>query len=191
MSKARWRYALLFAAAMAAAFALGALRTTMADAESVHYSLNFPASGTAAGGEGAMGKSGRVVVDLANTGLIKRMLQPNEVNLSSHWVKNVGDITRRIRLEAEGVAYPLRWDSMERTWDSRTRTLGRPLKPGEYVTVDWTLTLPRPLPTGTIVDSHIVVFDADTGERLTEMPIHVVNGAAAAAAARAGDCCAP
>jgi hypothetical protein len=130
-------------------------------------------------------------VDLANTGLIKRMLQPNEVNLSSHWVKNVGDITRRIRLEAEGVAYPLRWDSMERTWDSRTRTLGRPLKPGEYVTVDWTLTLPRPLPTGTIVDSHIVVFDADTGERLTEMPIHVVNGAAAAAAARAGDCCAP
>jgi pimeloyl-ACP methyl ester carboxylesterase len=63
----RGRYLLLFCAAMAAAFALGAFRNTMADAESVHYSLNFPASGTAAGGEGAMGKSGRVVVDLANT----------------------------------------------------------------------------------------------------------------------------
>jgi hypothetical protein len=187
----RGRYLLLFCAAMAAAFALGAFRNTMADAESVHYSLNFPASGTAAGGEGAMGKSGRVVVDLANTGFIKQALQPNEVNLSSHWVKNVGDRPRRIRLEAEGVTYPLRWESMERSWDERTRTLGRVLAPGESVTVDWQLTLPRPVPTGVLVDSHIVVFDADTGERLTELPIHIVNGAAAAAAAKAGDCCAP
>jgi hypothetical protein len=191
MKDRRWRYLFLFVAAMSAAFALGAFRGTMADAESVHYSLNFPAVGTAAGGEGAMGTSGRVIVDLANTGFIKQVLQPNEINLSSHWVKNVGDRPRRIRLEAEGVTYPLRWDSMERTWDGRTRTIGRALAPGESVTVDWYLTLPRPVPTGVLVDSHIIVIDADTGERLTEMPIHIVNGAAAAAAARAGDCCAP
>jgi hypothetical protein len=191
MEARRGRSALLFATAMAVAFALGAFRNTMADAESVHYALNFPAVGSAAGGIGAMGATGGVVVDLANTGFIKRVLQPHEVNLSSHWVKNVGDRPRRIRLEAAGVKYPLRWDSMERTWDERTRTIGRVLVPGESVTVDWYLTLPRPLPTGVLVDTRVAVIDADTGERLTELPIHIVNGAAAAASARAGDCCAP
>ena len=185
----RARYLLLFLAAMAAAFSLGAYRNTMGDAESVHYSLNFPARGFAAGGEGAMGKSGHVIVNLANTGFIKQFLQPNEVNLSSHWVKNVGDKSRRIRLEAEGVQYPLKWDSIDKYWDERTRTIQRPLAPGESVTVDWELTLPRPLPdTDLIVDARIVVYDADTGDRLTAMPIRIVNSAAAAA--KAGDCCA-
>jgi hypothetical protein len=184
----RGRYLLLFAVAMAAAFSLGALRNTMGDAESVHYSLNFPARGFAAGGEGAMGKSGHVIVNLGNTGFIKQLLQPNEVNLSSHWVKNVGDKVRRIRLEAEGVQYPLKWASIDKSFDERTHTIQRPLQPGESVTVDWDLTLPRPLPEGLIVDSRIVVYDADTGERLTAMPIRIVNGAAAATAA--GDCCA-
>jgi hypothetical protein len=189
MRGGRGRYLLLFVAAMAAAFSLGALRTTMGDAESVHYSLNFPARGYAAGGEGAMGKSGHVIVNLGNTGFIKQLLQPNEVNLSSHWVKNVGETTRRIRLEAEGVQYPLKWGSIDKSWDERTLTLQRPLKPGESVTVDWDLTLPRPLPDeDIIVDARIVVYDADTGDRLTAMPIRIVNSAAAAV--KAGDCCA-
>jgi hypothetical protein len=179
---------LLFVCAMAVAFGLGAYRNTMGDAESVHYSLNFPARGFAAGGEGAMGKSGHVIVNLGNTGLIKRLLQPNEVNLSSHWVKNIGSASRRIRLEAEGVQYPLKWSSIDKSFDEATRTIERPLQPGEAVTVDWELTLPRPLPEGLIVDSRIVVYDADTGDRLTAMPIRIVNGAAAAVAA--GDCCA-
>jgi len=181
-------YLLAFVAAMALTFGLGAYRNTMGDAESVHYSLNFPARGYAAGGEGAMGKSGHVIVNLGNTGAIKRFLQPNEVNLSSHWVKNVGDKPRRIRLAAEGVQYPLKWSSIDRSFDERTLTVGRLLPPGEAVTVDWELTLPRPLPEGLIVDSRIVVYDADTGERLTAMPIRIVNGAASATAA--GDCCA-
>jgi hypothetical protein len=180
---------ILFGVAMAAAFVLGAVRTTMADAESVHYSLNFPARGYAAGGEGAMGTSGHVIVNLGNTGFIKQILQQGEVNLSSHWVKNVGKVPRRIRLEAEGVQYPLKWTSIDRYFDESTRTVRRALAPGESVTIDWELTLPRPLPQdGIIVDSRIVVYDADTGERLTAMPIRIVNGAAAAVSA--GDCCA-
>jgi hypothetical protein len=189
MRSRRARWALLFVVGLAAAFALGFFRSTMGDAESVHYSLNFPARGFAAGGEGAMGKSGHVIVNLANTGFIKQLLQPNEVNLSSHWVKNVGDKTRRIRLEAEGVQYPLKWGSIDKSFDESTLIVQRPLKPGESVTVDWDLTLPRPLPEDDIiVDARIVVYDADTGERLTAMPIRIVNSAAAAVAA--GDCCA-
>jgi hypothetical protein len=188
MKGRRTRYVLMFAIAMAAAFLLGAFRNTMGDAESVHYALNYPARGFAAGGEGATGTSGHVIVNLGNTGFIKRLLQPGEVNLSSHWVKNVGDKPRRIRLEAEGVQYPLAWASIDASFDARTRTLGRALQPGEAVTVDWELTLPVPLPEGLIVDSRIVVYDADTGERLTAMPIRIVNGAGAAASA--GDCCA-
>jgi hypothetical protein len=189
MKGRRGRYLLVFALGLVAAFALGFFRSTMGDAESVHYSLNFPARGFAAGGEGATGRSGHVIVNLANTGFIKALIQPNEVNLSSHWVKNVGEKTRRIRLEAEGVQYPLKWTSIDKSFDERTLTVQRPLKPGESVTVDWDLTLPRPLPEADIiVDARIVVYDADTGERLTAMPIRIVNSAAAAV--QAGDCCA-
>lgn len=178
-----------FTLAVVAALGLGACRATMTDGEAVHYSLNFPARGYAAGGIGVSSKEGHLIVNLANTGLIKRILQPNVVNLSSHWVKNVGDRPRRVRFEAEGMPYPLKWASLERSWDERTRSIGRVLAPGDTVTVDWYVTLPDPLPPGDVlVDSRIVVYDADSGERLTALPIRFVRDAAAAA--KAGDCCA-
>ncbi|MDO8964173.1 MAG: hypothetical protein Q7W30_06735 [Coriobacteriia bacterium] len=189
MKKRRGTYLLMFMIAMAAAFGLGAYRSTMGDAEAVHYSINYPARGFAAGGAGVMAREGHLIVNVGNAGWLKQVLQPQELNLSSHWVKNVGTTPRRIRFEAEGMEYPLRWESNEKAWNEKTRTLDRMLAPGSTVTVDWFVTLPRPLPArDIIVDARMVVYDADTGERLTALPIRVVSSSAAAA--RAGDCCA-
>jgi len=188
VSSRKGRKLVWFIATAALVFAVGYYRQSMQTGESVHFALNYPAKGTSAGGLGAMGKEGVLVVDVARIGLLKKMLQPNVINLSSHWIRNTGGTPRHIRLSTEGFAYPVRCESTDKTWDEETSTIGRTLDPGQDVTVDWFVTLPRPLPPGDVlVDGTIVVHDADTGERLTVFPVKIVRGAAAAA--KAGDCC--
>jgi hypothetical protein len=183
------RTGLFFGVAIVFVFALGWYRAGISDAD---FSLNYPAQGTRAGGVGAMGKEGVVVVNLANTGLIKRLVQPNVVNLSSHWLRNVGDRPRRVSIEMSGMPYPVRWDSTERTWNETSHAIGRSLAPSSTATVDWFITLPDKLPAAdTIVDARIVVRDSETGEQLTVLPLKIVTTAAAAkkavADAKAGD----
>ncbi|MDH4139896.1 MAG: hypothetical protein OEV43_04930 [Coriobacteriia bacterium] len=181
---------LWFAATVAIVFAVGSYRQFTQTGESVHFALNYPAEGQSAGGLGARGADGYLVVDVARTGLIKKILQPNVINLSTHWLHNAGDTPRRIRVSAEGFGYPIRWESTDKTWNEEQLEIGRTLDPGEDVTVDLFVTLPRPLPPGDVLASgDIVVHDADTGDRLTVFPVRIVRGAAAAA--EAGDCCAP
>ena len=61
-SRRRWLRMGAFVLAMAAAFALGAWRGGMSDAESVHFAVNYPATGKDMGGPGAMGATGFVRV---------------------------------------------------------------------------------------------------------------------------------
>jgi hypothetical protein len=184
----RGKAALWFVVTVAMVFAVGFYRDAIGDGEAASFGLNYPATGKDVGGIGARGTEGYALVNLAHMGLLKKMTQPNVVEFSSHFVKNVGDEARRIRLEAEGFAYPVRWESNEATWDEEKREIGRPLQPGSMVTVHLFVTLPKPLPPGdTILDGKIVVYDADTDERLSALPVFVVRNNAAAT--KAGDCC--
>ncbi len=189
--KKRWYRYLWFALAMALAFGLGAWRVTMADGESVGFAVNYPASGGDAGGPGAMGNTGVVEMNVGNTGILKRIVQPDVVSLSSHWVRNVGDTPRRIRVAAEGFDYPIRWESHELTWDEETHSVGRLLDPDEAIGVELFVTLPWPYPADiyTLDQGKFTVYDADTGELLTALPISIVN--TRFGAAKGGDCCAP
>ena len=189
--KRRWLKLGAFSLAVAAAFALGAWRGGMSDAESVHFAVNYPATGKDMGGPGAMGATGFVRVNVGNTGFLKKVAQPNVVNLSTHWLKNVSDQPLHIRVAAEGFKYPIRWDSLDVDWDEETHTITRALRPDESVTVDWFVTLPRPFPadTFTLDQGTFAVYDADSGERLTALPISIVNSDFLAA--QGGDCCAP
>lgn len=182
--------ALWFLGALALLLGVGWYRSTMSDAESVHFAINYPAEGAEAGGLGARGADGYLVVNLSNNGLLKKIVQPHVVNLSTHWLTNVGEQTRRIRLDTEGIPYPTTWDAFDTSWNDGDHSFGRELAPGQGVTVDWYITLPRPLPPGDVlVDGAIVVYDADTDERLTRLPLRIVR--TDAAAAEAEDCCAP
>ena len=191
MRAKRWQKLSLFGLAMVVAFALGAWRGNMSDAESVHFAVNYPASGKDAGGPGAMGATGSVRVNVGNNGFLKSWAQPNVVNLSTHWLKNVSDRPMRIRVAAEGFKYPIRWDSLDVDWDEQTHSVSRALRPDESVTVDWFVTLPRPFPADvfTLDRGTFAVYDADSGQRLTALPISIVNSGFAAA--QGGDCCAP
>ncbi|MDO8847494.1 MAG: hypothetical protein Q7W51_03805 [Coriobacteriia bacterium] len=179
---------LWFIATMTVVFAAGYYRQTIQTGESVHFALNYPAEGDETGGLGALGADGKLVVQVEKVSPIKKLLQPNVFNLSSHWLRNVGDTPRHIRLELEGFNYPVRWESTDKTWDEETHSIGRILEPGEDVTVDWFVTLPRPVPTDdVIIEGAIVVIDADTGERLTVFPVKFMGGDAVIG--EGGDCC--
>jgi hypothetical protein len=177
LRRRRWLLLLWFVAAMAVAFGVGALRQSTSSAESIHFSINFPAEGKEAGGPGPMAKLGFVAADVGKTGFLKALVQPRVVNFSSHWVRNVGDRPIRVRLEMEGIRSPVRWDSLDKDWDEETRSISRPLAPGETVTVDWYITIPDPLPAGSPVveKGRIVIYDADTGERLSVLPLSIMN----------------
>jgi hypothetical protein len=191
--RTRWWLKLLwFLVALGVAFGIGAFRGTMSSAESVHFSINYPAKGKDAGGPGPTAKLGFVAVDVSKTGFLKALVQPRVVNLSSHWLRNVGDKPLRIRLAIEGIKSPVRWDSTEKTWDQENHAIMRPLAPGETVTVDWFITLPDPLPAdATVVEKgRIVVYDAESGAQLSALPLSIINSKGAGATA-GGDCCAP
>ena len=57
--------------------------------------------------------------------------------------------------------------------------------------MDWFVTLPWPFPsdTYTLDKGTFAVYDAETGERLTALPVSIVNSYFLAA--KGGDCCAP
>lgn len=198
----------LFAAAAAGlciALLLAVWRDDISAAESVHFCVNIPQSAAdqVPGGMGATGREGRILVDLARMGAPKRLLQPALLNLSSHWVKNVGDKPLRLRLalvEAAPPAYgpvPIEWSSTEKSFDQVTHELGRILEPGDSVSMDWEFRLPARAYVGPSDETSpsiawtgvLEARDADTEEVLTRLPITI--GRLLTGAAGGGTCCGP
>ena len=170
------RRLLWFLAAVAIVFAAGFYREGMQTAEAVHFALNYPATGNDVGGLGARGTEGKIKVDIEKQGLVKKLIQPNVVNLSTHWLHNASDKPMRVKLAVEGFKSPVRWESIEKTWNEEDHSIGRELPPGSNATVDWFITLPRPLPPGGVLDEgNIVVYNADSGEKLSVMPVKIVR----------------
>ncbi len=189
-SSRRWEGVVLFVIALWVALMLGQYRKALSASESVHFAVNFPAMTTArAGGLGAMGKDGPVVIDLARTGFIKNLIQPHRINISSHWISNKGDRPRRIRLELVGIDYPTEWQTTDKTFNPRTHEFGRLIAPKQSVSVDWDIEIPAAAAKRkAIASGGVAVIDAQTGERISLLPIRIVNKGGVGAAS---DCCAP
>ncbi len=93
--------------------------------EFIHFSVNFPTANHApamtaeelggpwamdselreqpipAGGILVWGREGEITVDMGRQGIIKELLQPRDLTLSSHWIRNVGKEPRRIHLDLD------------------------------------------------------------------------------------------
>ena len=168
--------------------------------ELMHFSVNFPSDGRAetmsccdlggpwarsrdpdwndyaAGGLLAYGEEGGVVVDLGRQGLLKRLLQPDFISLSTHWLRNVGTQPYQIRLEMEMCGIDLEWETFERNWDPVTKTSTRTIDPGDSFNMDWYFKIPKRLRNQNLVcEGELSVFDAETDTLLTLLPIHIVN----------------
>jgi hypothetical protein len=171
---------------MAVVFALGSYNKAIAAGERGGFVMNFPAIGAQAGGPSFRDLSGQVVVVVDSAGVLKRRMAPGEVEFTSHVVRNVGTVPRRVRFSVTGIHYPYEIHSRERTFDARTGEIGRVIGPGGSVDFGVTIRLPEKLPPLAMpVDGRVVVSDAVTGAKLSELPIRVMR----TGSFPAGSCC--
>lgn len=175
-------------AAAAVVFALGAWGGSVAAGERGAFTMNFPASGTEVGGPSPRELTGHIVVNVDEQGFVKRLVQPNVIEVASHVVRNVGDKPLKIRFAKEGFeGAEAEWHSRDKAFDPETGVIERLIVPGEAVDFGLLLTFPKPLPAGQVVSmGTIVVSDAQTGVKLSALPVTIAHDAAAVAG---GSCC--
>ena len=175
-------------------------------AESVHFSVNFPSDsgqsgaktmsccdlggpwaqipeeeweGYPAGGVLAWGDEGCVVLDLGRTGLLKRTVQPGFINLSTHWLRNVGVEPYQIKLDMDLCGFDMEWETHEANWDNLTKTSTRMIEPGEVFNMDWYFHIPADVYNQPVIcQGGLEVFDAKTGVSLSKLPINIINSRA-------------
>ncbi|HUT53428.1 MAG TPA: hypothetical protein VM658_08560 [bacterium] len=188
-----------FFAIMAGRWALGLATTS----EYVHFSVNFPApsrdvlgrvelggpwtsipdpewTGYPAGGLLPWGREGAITVDLGQQGFLKKLVQPGDVTISTHWLRNVGRRPIRVRLELDACGLPVEWETFESSFDYKTHEFTRAIVPGRTATMDWHLQVQPPRRDQRMIcDGGLKVMDADVGELLTFLPIRLINSAEA------------
>ncbi len=195
----RWLLLLVAAAltVVAGRWAKGLFTTS----EFVHFSVNFPtepglptlpvaevggpwsmkperaAEVHPAGGLLVWGREGRIVVDLDGRSWLKRLIQPRKLLLSTHWLRNVGPVERRIGLELDLCGCQLEWLTFERDWDQQSRSSTRAVPPGGMFNMDWIVDLtPELLAPDGHCEGGLTVRDADSDELLTRLPILITHG---------------
>ena len=171
--------------------------------ESVHFSVNFPAGENVPAGEkmsccdlgtpwerafgsewkdyppgGVLvwGTEGQLLIDIGQEGWLKRTLQPNFINLSSHWIRNVGMKPYKIRLDMDLCDFDLEWETFEANWDQVTQSSTRYIQPGKGFNMDWYFKVPpEAMQQNVVCRGKLEVFDADTGKSLSILPITMLN----------------
>jgi hypothetical protein len=173
------------------------------NSELIHFSVNFPGSARAetmsccdlggpwtrgrdpewndyaAGGLLPWGEEGAIRIDVGKQGILKRLLQPNFISISSHWLRNVGTRPYRIGLDMDMCDLDLEWETFEAAWDPVQRVSTRAIEPGDTFNMDWFITIPPESRDQSIIcDGLLTVLDADTGDPLSEIPIQIINSRA-------------
>lgn len=199
-----WTWVLAVAGfAFAIAFGKWA-QSLFTQSEVIHFSVNYPSAGSSAqrmsccnlggpwvrdrdadwneyasGGVLTWGEEGEIAFDVGKQGWIKQLLQPNYITISSHWMRNVGTQPYIIRLDMDMCGMDTAWKTHERDWDPVTKTSTRAIEPGDGYNMDWYFRVPSELRANPVVcDGLLTVYDAETDERLTELPIRILNSAA-------------
>jgi hypothetical protein len=134
------------------------------------------------GGPSALVKP--VVIDVSRQGILKRAVTPWIVGLSTHWILNTDSKPHRIGLRLDETTYPVEWHvGAGIPWDPESRTFSKALQPGERVPelgIDWFFNIPPEVRHEPVwYKGGLSVFDADSGELLTYIPITFLNGGAA------------
>jgi len=178
-------------------------KSLFTQSESIHFSVNFPAglgvkvsetmpccdlggpwanipsqewSGYPSGGVLVWGREGCVLLDVGREGFLKRTFQPRMINLSTHWLRNVGTQPYQIRLQMDLCGIEAEWQTHESAWDLATKTTTREIEPGEVFNMDWNFNIPPEMwDQKVICEGQLTVFDAQSGKALTELPVTLIN----------------
>lgn len=195
-SERRLARAVLMVVGFGLLFSAGFYRQSLAG-ESGSFAVRFPApGGPGTGGSGMggpMGSGGHdgheghgggamnrgVTVDLGAQGLPKRVLQPWTVNVRSHQIVNASTKPYTLRFEMVDCPLPVQWDAHDMAWNERTRTLDRPVRPGERVGLNLNFSIPPELRRDPVVyQGGLKILDKETGGTLAFVPIRIKNSRA-------------
>ncbi len=124
-------------------------------------------------------------IDLDDRGILKKIIQPNIEALSTHWIYNLGKEPVKIKMELVDCILPVAWEvSANYPYDPQTHTFTKPLSPGNSIPnlgIDWIFDLPSRESAmadgdGIVYNGGLLLSNADTGQRLTFIPIRIGYG---------------
>jgi len=166
----------------ASVYAKRVLNTT----ELVHFFIPFPAGNvvrpmTLDGPDGRRFFVRPLSIDVNRRGILKRLFNPGIEGVSTHWLINTGSIPYRIGMKLTNVHVPVRWEvGAGIPWDPDSRTFTETVGPGKSVPdlgVDWLFEFSKETRNETVwYDGSLVIYDADTGEDLTVIPLKFFKG---------------
>jgi len=170
--------------------------------EFVHFSMNFPDSAHEQlpsrqrpgpwslvpeeewrayprGGLLAWGRENEITVDLGRRGMLKQIFDSSKLLMSSHWIRNIGVRPYRIRVELFLCDMPQTRVTFEKHWDDTKLETTRNISPGGTFNLDWIVTLtPDWKKRSNLCRGNLNITDADSGDRLTALPVRIINSAA-------------
>ena len=123
-----------------------------------------------------------IVINVDQSGILKRILNPNVEGLSTHWLDNIDTQPHRIGMKFTESNVKVEWEVYAGIpWNAETRTFDVAIGPGERVLdlgIDWLFFFPPEVRSQDVwYDGSLIVYDADTNETLTTIPIKFQKGA--------------
>lgn len=156
--------------------------------ELMHFFVPFPAGKvvkpvTVAKPNGGTVFTRPVVINMDERGIFKRIFNPGVEGLSTHWLINVDSKPHRIGLKLTEASFPIEWEvGSGISWDSQSQTFAEAIGPGEGIPdlgIDWLFHFSAEAMAKNVwYEGTLVVFDADSGENLTTIPIKFQKGGA-------------
>lgn len=168
-----WRKVMgwLAVGAVSALLVVGAGFYRSSISETGMFNLSLPQKAKVAGG------SRPVVVDVQEQGLLKRVLQPWVIQVSTHGLENKSSKSYTLQFElTDGKVLPVVWDVRDPAWDPERRVLDRPFQPGQRIPVRILFKVPEELRNQAVIyQGHLQVRDYQTQEQLASVPITIAN----------------
>jgi hypothetical protein len=117
-----------------------------------------------------------IVINVDQRGILKKIFNPGVEGLSTHWLDNIDIKPHRIGMKFTNINTEVEWDVHAGIpWDPETKTFKVPIDPGERVPdlgVDWLFFFtPEVMAKEVWYDGGLIIYDADTNETLTTIPV--------------------
>lgn len=163
-------------------------KNVMNTSELVHFFVPFPAGKvvrpmTVTNPAGGAVFTRPITINVDDRGILKRIFNPGIEGLSTHWLVNVDTKPHRIGLKLTEASFPIEWDvGAGIAFDPQTKIFAEALAPGEQMPdlgIDWFWHFSdEAMAKNVWYEGTLTVFDADTNETLTTIPIKFQKGGA-------------
>lgn len=123
-----------------------------------------------------------ITINVEQRGILKRIFNPGVEGLSTHWLDNIDSKPHRIGMKFTNVTFDVEWDiNAAIPWNDEKHEFEVAVGPGERIRdlgVDWLFFFPPEVRAKDVwYDGSLVIYDADTNETLTTIPVKFVKGA--------------